>query len=122
MDQSSSGAAGRTQQALKFRMVTHVTSAQSVEVGDVEGHVASLARFSGLAFFPDEVAIVSFVSTTDYINGEGEFVLYPVIIFDDGATLCIRSCGRGKVEGAKTKFVGTLTVVNGKGRFACSIA
>ena len=83
-----------------------------------EGHVASLGRFSGLAFFPDEVATVSFASTTDYINGEGEFVLHPIIVFDDGSVLCIRSRGTGKVEGAKTKFVGTLAVVGGTERFA----
>ena len=61
---------------------------------------------------------MSFASTTDYINGEGEFVPYPIIVFNDGAVLCVRSCGRGKVEGTKTKFVGTLTVVGGEGRFA----
>jgi hypothetical protein len=38
---------------LKVHMVTHVTSAQSLEVGDVDGHIASLARFSGLAFYTD---------------------------------------------------------------------
>jgi hypothetical protein len=53
-------------QTLKFRMVTHVTWAQSQDIGDVAGHVASLARFSGLAFFPDgSVATVSFIAQTD---------------------------------------------------------
>ncbi len=118
MDQSSSIITKGTEQTLRFRMVTHVTTAQSLEVGDVEGHTVSVARFSGLAFFADEVATVSFASTTDYINGEGEFVLYPIVVFDDRATLCIKSCGTGKVEGTKTKFVGTLTVLGGSGRFA----
>jgi hypothetical protein len=34
----------------------------------------------------------------------------------------VMSCGTGKVEGAKTKFVGTLTVVGGKGRFTGAMA
>ena len=50
-------------ETLNFRIVTHVTSVQSLDIGDVDGHVASLARFSGLAFFPDgTVCTVSFAS------------------------------------------------------------
>jgi hypothetical protein len=106
-------------ETLTFRMVTHVTSAHSLEIGDVEGHAASLARFSGLAFFPDgAVSKVHFVSASDYTNGTGGFTLYPVIAFDDGSALWIRSVGTGTVDGEKTRFTGTLTVVGGKGRFA----
>jgi hypothetical protein len=103
---------------LEFRMVTHVTCAQSQEVGDVPGHVATLSRFSGLAFFAeDTVCPVQFVALTDYINGAGVFTLYPIITFDDGSELCIKAVGTGTVHGAITKFVGTLSVVGGKGRF-----
>ncbi len=108
----------RTAETLTFRMVTHVTSAQSLDVGDADGHVASLVRFSGLAFFPDgSVGTVSFIAATDYTNGTGTFVLYPVLTFDDGSVLCIKSVGTGTVDGAKTQFVGALTVRGGKGRF-----
>jgi hypothetical protein len=41
-------------ETLNFRMVTHVTSSASEEVGDVANHRLSLSRFSGLAFFADE--------------------------------------------------------------------
>lgn len=103
---------------LKFRMVTHVTWAQSQDIGDVAGHVASLARFSGLAFFPDgSVATVSFIAQTDYTNGAGAFTLYPILTFDDGSVLCIKSIGQGAVDDVRTQFVGTLSVVGGKGRF-----
>jgi len=105
-------------QTLKFRMVTHVTWAQSQDIGDVAGHVASLARFSGLAFFPDgSVATVSFIAQTDYTNGAGAFTLYPILTFDDGSVLCIKSIGQGAVDDVRTQFVGTLSVVGGKGRF-----
>jgi len=107
-----------TEETLKFRMVTHIISAQSQNVGDVEGHALSLAHFSGLAFFPDgTVSAVSFVSTTDYTNGAGNFTLYPVLTFDDGSVLCLKASGTGTVDGKKTQFTGSLTVLGGKGRF-----
>lgn len=105
--------------ALKVHMVTHVTSAQSLDVGDVVGHVASLARFSGLAFYADgSVGAVSFVSLTNYTNGAGSFTLFPIFSFDDGSELWVKSDGTAKVDGSTTRFVGTLTVTGGKGRFA----
>jgi len=108
----------RADETLKFRLITHITSAQFQDVGDVDDHVASLVRFSGLAFFPDgTVGTVYFVATTDYTNGAGTFVLYPNLTFDDGSALYLRSVGTGTVDGAKTKFVGTLTVLGGKWRF-----
>lgn len=108
----------RSDETLKFRMVTHVTSAHSLDVGGVEGHVASLTRFSGLAFLPDgAVGTVHFASLADYTNGAGTFVLFPVLAFDDGSALWLRSIGTGTVDGTRTRFVGTLTVLGGKGRF-----
>ena len=48
-------------EVLKVRMVTHVTSVHALDVGDVDGHIASASRFSGLAFYPDgTVGTVSF--------------------------------------------------------------
>jgi hypothetical protein len=108
----------RAGEVFEFRMVTHITAAQSQEIGDVNGHVASLARFSGLVFFSDgTVGTVYFVATTDYTNGAGNFTLYPIITFPDGSGLFIKSVGTGTVDGEKTRFVGTLTVLGGKGQF-----
>jgi hypothetical protein len=108
----------RGDETLKFRMVTRVTSAQSLDIGDVDGHVASLARFSGLAFFSDgAVGTVYFTSIADYIKGAGTFTLYPIVTFEDGSVLWLKSIGTGMVEGTKTQFVGALVVLGGKGRF-----
>ena len=111
-------AEGRAVEVLQFRMITHVTTAQSLDIGDVDGHTASLARFSGLAFFPEGgVATAYFASLADYTNGAGTFTLYPILSFDDGSALWLKSSGTATVEGAKTHFVGKLAVVGGKGRF-----
>ncbi len=62
----------RAHETLKFRMITHVTSAQSQDVGDVDGHLASLARLSGVVLFSDgTVSTAYFVGTTDYTKGAG---------------------------------------------------
>lgn len=93
--------------ALNVHMVTHVASAQSLEVGDVDGHVASLARFSGLAFYSDgTVGTVNFVSLADYTDGSGSFTLFPILNFDDGSELWVKSVGTARIDGSKTRFVG----------------
>ena len=38
----------RADEVLKFRSVMHATSAQALDVGDVDGHALGLARVSGL--------------------------------------------------------------------------
>jgi hypothetical protein len=44
-------------------------------------------------------------------------LLYPILTFDDGSVLWLKSVGTGTIDGTKTQFVGTVTVVGGKGRF-----
>jgi hypothetical protein len=44
-------------------------------------------------------------------------LLYPILTFDDGSVLWLKSVGTGTIDGTKTLFVGTVTVVGGKGRF-----
>ena len=106
-------------EVLKVRMVTHVTSVHALDVGDTDGHIASVSRFSGLAFYPDgTVGTVSFVSLADYLDGAGTFTLFPILAFPDGSELWVKSVGTGTVDGAVTRFVGAVQVVGGKGRFA----
>jgi hypothetical protein len=108
----------RTDEALKFRMITHVTWAQSQDIGDMDGHAASLVRFSGLVFFADDtVGTACFIAATDYTNGAGTFTLYPILTLDDGSVLWIKSVGTATAEGTKTRFAGNVAVLGGKGRF-----
>jgi hypothetical protein len=39
-------------ETVKWRHVQHATAFQSQEVGDVNGHILSVARVPGIAFFP----------------------------------------------------------------------
>jgi hypothetical protein len=105
-------------ETLKFRAIMHATSAQSQDIGDVDGHTASLLRFSGLASFPDGTVGTSyFTTTTDYIKGSGTFLVYQNLMLNDGSALWFKTAGTATVEGTTTLLKGTITVLSGKGRF-----
>jgi hypothetical protein len=114
----SLSAGARADETLKFRATMHATSAQSQDIGDVDGHAASLARFSGLATFPDEtVGTTYFIAATDYTNGAGTFSVYQNLTLKDGSILWFKNTGTATIEGTTTLFKGTVTVLGGKGRF-----
>jgi hypothetical protein len=104
---------------LEFRAVVHVTSAQSQDVGDVDGHVLSLVRASGIASFQDgSTATTTLIAQTDYVKGNGTNAGYINLIFDDGSVLWYQAAGTAMVDGNRTIFRGMITVIGGKGRFA----
>jgi hypothetical protein len=114
---SASGSA-RADETLKYRLFLHSTFAQSQEVGDVDGHTMSLVRFSGLASFPDgTVGTAYFVGGFDYIKGAGPFSVYYTLTLNDASVLWYKGTGTAAVDGTKTVFNGTVTVLGGKGRF-----
>jgi len=108
----------RADETLKFRATMHSTFVQSQEVGDVDGHVLGVARFSGLASFPDGTVGTSyFVGASDYIKGAGTFSVYQNLTLNDGSVLWFKNAGTATVEGTTTLFKETVTVLGGKGRF-----
>ena len=107
----------RADETLRFRMVTHAVSVQSHDVGDVAGHSISLARFSGLAFFPTTPSPRP-ISPPRLITGMAQAHLHFIqFTLEDGSVLWLKSVGTGTIDGTKTQFVGTVTVLGGKGRF-----
>ena len=104
---------------LKFRTIGHAVLAQSHEVGDVDGHVLTVVRFSGLASMADgSVAQSYFTAQTDYIKGAGTFNVYTNVTFTDGSVLWLKTeGGKAVMEGTTTKFSGPVVVIGGKGRF-----
>jgi hypothetical protein len=114
----SLGATAQADETLKFRATMHATSAQAQDIGDVDGHAAGLARFSGLATFPDEsVGTTYFIAATDYTKGAGTFSVYQNLTLKDGSVLWFKNTGTATVEGTTTLFKGTVTVLGGKGWF-----
>jgi hypothetical protein len=110
--------AAHADETLKFRSVLHATSAQFQDVGDVEGHALGLIRFTGLASMADgSVGTTNSVVHTDYIKGAGAFMNYNDIALSDGSVLWFKVNATTRIEGGKSRFVGTVSVLGGKGRF-----
>jgi hypothetical protein len=108
----------RADEVLKFRSIMHATSVQSQDIGDVDGHAALLARFSGLASFPDgTVGTTYFISANDYTRGAGTFSVYNNLTLKDGSILWYKTNGTTTVDGATSLFKGTVTVLGGTVKF-----
>jgi hypothetical protein len=115
-------AASRAQadETLKFRQITQVTNVQTIDAGDVDGHLLGVNRQSGVATFPDgSLATAYFTALTDYVKGTGPAIVsYNNITFDDGSVLWTKTTADVVAEGTKSIVKGTLTVMGGKGRYA----
>jgi hypothetical protein len=111
--------ATQADETLKFREILHANSVQSQEVGDVDGHVVSIARYSGLISFPDGgIGTAYFTSVLDYTKGAGPVALvYNNFTFSDGSVLWSKQSGTATVEGTKSLFQGSGTIIGGKGKY-----
>jgi hypothetical protein len=112
----------RADEVLKFHMFVHGTSIQTQEVGDVEGHILAVGRFSGQAAFSDgSVGAATLNFTSEYgehVKGVGTFHTYFSVTPSKDSTLWIKVDGTGKPEGTTTVFPeAPAIVVGGTGRF-----
>jgi hypothetical protein len=106
-------------ETLKYRAVMHGTFVQVQDVGDLDGHIVNLVRFSGITEFPDGTTGTGyFVGVGDYTKGTGPAFTYNNLTLEDGSVLWFKVTQTTKAEGAKSLFQGTLDVLGGKGRFA----
>ncbi len=104
---------------LEFREVVHITSLQTQEINDVDGHVIGLVRTAGIASFQDgSTALGGFVAQLDLVKGAGSIATISSLTFDDGSVLWYRTAGSVTPDGKRTLFKGTITVTGGTGRFA----
>jgi hypothetical protein len=109
----------KADEVLKYRHVQHVNSVQSQDIGDIDGHVVSVVKNSGIAFFADGSTGTTAVSAVaDYVKGTGPIVLgYASLNFDDGSALWFKFSGTAVVEGTRSVQQGTGTIIGGKGRY-----
>jgi hypothetical protein len=105
-------------ETLKYRTIYHLTSAQSQDVKDVDGHVLTLVSASGLASLPDgSIGLDNLVASLDYTKGSGPFLTYGNITFPDSSVIYTKLVGTTTAQGAKATFNGTLTILGGKGKY-----
>lgn len=103
------------------RRVQGTVSVETAPVGDDEGHVMGVVRFSGLTFFESgEIAPHTNVATFDLSNGEGPHSGYVVHRFDDGSTSFERYEGAVRIDADTGHSIveGTFDCTGGTGRFA----
>lgn len=102
------------------RIVNHSLKTETIEVGDVPGHILGVAQQTGLIFYSTgEIATTMNTAYFDYVNGKGTFTNYRVTTFQDGSTLFAKGGGTATpVDGGKrTVFEGPVECTGGTGRF-----
>jgi hypothetical protein len=105
---------------LHWRHTHHYVQGESIEVGDVPGHVLGAIKGAGLGFFENgDVATHSIAILHDFTNGTGPHSFYVAYSFEDGSTLQLRGQGSSTGEaGGKITLQGNADIVSGTGRFA----
>ncbi len=103
----------------------HTLKAETIEVGDVQGHFVGVTQFQGISFYtkgPDAGEIVprSGASTFDVVKGKGTLAGHEIKTFRDGSTVLIRFSGtQTPVDGGKrTAYEVAWEVAGGTGRYA----
>ena len=102
------------------RIVAHYTKMETIEVGDVPGHVLGIAQKTGLVFFSTgEAATYKGTFHADLIKGKGPFVDYSLITDRAGDTRFIKATGTADTVGDGKKFVfeGTIECIGGTGKY-----
>jgi hypothetical protein len=94
---------------------------ESLPVGDIEGHVLSVAETRGLVFVDGEVGAYTAWAQADVVKGVGPVQVYYKIIFEDGSTILAKTQYTSRIApDGKTSFWedGKGELITGTGRFA----
>lgn len=108
----------------EHRVVFHVQKVETMEVGDVPGHVVGVADLPGLIFvtngpFSGEVGIRKAFAYFDLVKGKGTVTAYGVYTFKDGSTHSFKATGTiAPADGGGSAYEGTWEMTGGTGRFA----
>jgi hypothetical protein len=105
-------------ETIKYRGTLHVVSATFQDVADSDGHQMGVIKGQGIALLPDGTyGQQTFVSTIDYIHGDGGFVVYQDLTLSDGSVLWFKAIGQATVKGKETELRMPITIIGGKGKF-----
>ena len=105
----------------KGRTSVHMIKVESIQVGDVPGHVLFLGENGGLVFWENgQVATASSKFTGEYTKGSGTWQSYVLWTFEDESTIVSKWLGSTTADpgGKVSWFKGTYSTLQGTGRFA----
>ena len=108
-------------EAKQFRIVSQISKAEYLPVGDIEGHVLSMAEARGLVFLDGEVGVYTGWAQGDFIKGVGPNKVYYKLIYEDGSTMIVKTQYTSRISpDGKTHFYedGKGEFIMGTGRFA----
>jgi hypothetical protein len=107
-----------------YRAVYHAQKGESIEVGDVPGHVVGFSQTPGIIFMmkgpaKGEIGTRKGASYFDLVKGKGPLTGYFTYTFSDGSTMYTKIIGTvtSVDEGKRSVFEGTNEVTGGTGRF-----
>ncbi len=107
-------------ETLRWRQSHRVVQVETLEVGDVPGHIIGVAENRGLAFFETgEIATVVNKDLVDYIKGSGPHQVYSLYTFEDGSTFVLKRQGMTTADptGKTSRIEGKGSFIQGTGRF-----
>jgi hypothetical protein len=102
------------------RIVLHYVKSETIEVGDVPGHILGVAQQTGLVLYSTGgIAKKTATFTVDLVKGKGTFAEYSVITDQDGSTLFSKASGTATPVDDGKKFVieGKIECIGGTGRY-----
>lgn len=107
-------------ESMTGRIVLHYTKSETIDVGDVPGHLLGVAQQTGLVFF--STGVVAKKTATfhfDLLKGKGTFGEYSLITDPDGSILYSKAVGTAGPVGDGKKFVieGKIECTGGTGRY-----
>ncbi|MGE5698938.1 MAG: hypothetical protein ACM31N_02585 [Deltaproteobacteria bacterium] len=103
------------------KVTAHFTKMETMEVGDVPGHILGIAQQAGLMFYSTgQVAKKTATFQYDFMKGKGSFVDYSQYTDPDGSIRLIKAIGSAGPSADGKKFVieGTFECIGGTGRYA----
>jgi hypothetical protein len=113
------GVPAKADETLKFHQVVHGDFVQSQEIGDIEGHILYLIKYSGPATLADGSTVtVTGWTQNDLVKGSGIMAGYASQSFSDGSVIWYKWSGIAADDGKVATQMGAGTIIGGKGRYA----
>jgi hypothetical protein len=101
-------------ETMKFKVYGYETKAETLPVGDMEGHILSLRTRRAFCILENgEVATQIAVFLGDFIKQSGSVISYQTITFSDGSTIITKA--QGSIDPSASR--GTREIIKGTGRF-----
>ena len=107
-------------ETLNYKSYTYGIKAESIPVGDVEGHQLDFFVRGGFYVFENgEVATAKHVGTGEEVKGGGQILYYGTVTFSDGSTIFSGTQGTfgGGVPGSPATGGFKTEIIKGTGRF-----